>query len=144
MSDSSPKVCRKIVREDFNDLRAVVHYTKAAHRIGLWESERILIERFFPKKSAQILEAGCGAGRVSVALWEAGYRDIHAFDFAEELLAQAQSLALEKEADVGFFHADATRLEKCEILEGALFDGVLFARTASLLSPRGSPHLHHS
>mgnify|MGYP003648701670 CR=1 len=143
------KVSKKIVREDFNDLRAVVHYTKAAHRIGLWESERIIIERFFPKKSVQLLEAGCGAGRVSVALWEAGYRDIHAFDFAEELLAQAQSLALEKEADVGFFHADATRLEKCEILEDALFDGVLFLFNGLMQIPlrrnrrRALRALHH-
>lgn len=143
------KVSKKIVRGDFNDLRAVVHYTKAAHRIGLWESERILIERFFPNKSAQLLEAGCGAGRVAVALWEAGYHDIHAFDFAEELLAQAQSLAMEKEADVGFFHADATQLEKCKILEDAHFDGVLFMFNGLMQIPlrrnrrRALRALHH-
>ena len=95
------------VREDFNDVRAVVHYTKAAHARGLWESERILVEQFFPNKAAQLLEAGCGAGRVSVALAEAGYRSLHAFDFAEELLAQAQSLVIERNVNVTLFHADA-------------------------------------
>ncbi len=123
---ASIKVTKETVREDFNDLCAVVHYTKAAHRIGLWESERILIERFFPDKSARLLEAGCGAGRVTVALWEAGYHELMAFDFAEELLAQAHSLALEREADITFFHADATKLEKCSILEDDKFDGALF------------------
>ena len=143
------QVSKKIVREDFNDLRAVVHYTKAAHRIGLWESERILIERFFPDKTAQYLEAGCGAGRVSVALWEAGYRELYAFDFAEELLAQAHGLALEREADVTFFHADATQLEKCEILEDAQFDGIMFLFNGLMQIPlrrnrrRALRALHH-
>lgn len=120
------KVSKAVVRDDFNDLRAVVHYTKAAHRLGLWASERMLIERFLPDKSARLLEAGCGAGRVAVALWEAGYRDVHAFDFAEELLAQAQSLALEREAGVTFFHADATRLASHPAVAEAPFDGALF------------------
>lgn len=117
---------RQTVREDFNDLRAVVHYTRAAHRLGLWASERLLIARFFPDKAARLIEAGCGAGRASVALWEEGYRDLHAFDFAEELLAQAHSLALERNAAITFFHADATRLSECHVIRDTLFDGALF------------------
>jgi len=106
------RVAGKTVREDFNDLRAVIHYTKAAHELGLWASERILIERFFPNKRARLLEAGCGAGRVSVALAESGYTQLSAFDFSEELLAQAQSLVHERKLArrVKLFFADATRL----------------------------------
>ena len=48
---------------DFNDPLAVVHYTRAAHFLGLWKSERLLIERFFPDREASLLEAGCGSGR---------------------------------------------------------------------------------
>ena len=114
------------VRADFNDLIAVVHYTRAAHELGLWASERILIERFFPDKRAHLLEAGCGAGRVAVALCEMGYRSIDAFDFAEELIAQAESLALERSARVRFFHADATALAQCHAIRDTMFDGVLF------------------
>ena len=40
------------VRADFNDPIAVVHYARAAHFLGLWKSERLLIERFFPDLSA--------------------------------------------------------------------------------------------
>lgn len=123
---SRPPVSRATVRADFNDLTAVVHYTRAAHELGLWASERILIARFFPDKGARLLEAGCGAGRVAVALWELGYRHLHAFDFAEELLAQAQSLAIERKAGVTLFHADATRLAQNPTLPAAPFDGVLF------------------
>lgn len=96
------------VREHFNAVECVVHYTRAAHRLGLWASERLLIERFFPDRTAALLEAGCGAGRATIALWELGYRRLTAFDFAEELVEQAQSLARERgAAGVHVVHADA-------------------------------------
>lgn len=119
------------MREDFNDLRAVVHYTRAAHELGLWESERQLIARFFPDHNAPLLEAGCGAGRVTIGLWELGYHQLHAFDFSEELLAQAQSLMHERNATPVLFHADATRLKESNLLgdftsEETGFGGALF------------------
>ncbi|AHF93020.1 methylase [Opitutaceae bacterium TAV5] len=121
------RISSAIVREDFNDVRAVVHYTKAAHELGLWQSERLLFERFFPDRAASLLEAGCGAGRVSIALQALGYRKLTAFDFAEELLAQAQSLADERRARITFFHADARHLAAHPLAEErAPFDGVFF------------------
>ena len=115
MAKSSPlrPVTAAQVRADFNDLRAVLHYTKAAHNLGLWASERLMLERILPPPPAAdfpILEAGCGAGRVSVALHSLGYRNITAFDFASELVEQAQSLAAERCATITFHHADATKL----------------------------------
>lgn len=105
------KIDSATVRADFNDLLSVVHYTRAAHELGLWRSERTLIERFFPDRTAPLLEAGCGAGRVTLGMWELGYRHLTAFDFAEELVDQARSLAAERQADaITFLHADATRL----------------------------------
>ncbi len=105
------KISAATVRTDFNDLLAVVHYTRAAHGLGLWASERALIERFFPGRDALLLEAGCGAGRVTLGLWTLGYRRITAFDFAEELVDQAISLAAERGAGgIEFLVADATAL----------------------------------
>ena len=124
------KITAATVRADFNDLVAVVHYTRAAHELGLWASERKLIERFFPDRSAPLLEAGCGAGRVSIALWTLGYRALTAFDFADELVDQARSLAAERGADTGphavrFLHADATRLHECHVISDT-FSGAFF------------------
>lgn len=51
------------VRADFNAVEAVLHYTRAAHRLGLWESERTLIERFFDPALYRIVtfdQRGCG------------------------------------------------------------------------------------
>lgn len=115
------KISSTTVRDDFNDLVAVMHYTRAAHNLGLWQSERTLIERHFPNRNAPLLEAGCGAGRVTLGMWQLGYRNVTAFDFAQELLDQARSLAAERGADTGpnairFLHADATCLSKCHLL----------------------------
>ncbi len=114
------KISAATVRADFNDLLSVVHYTRAAHELGLWASERTLIERFFPDRSAPLLEAGCGAGRVTLGLWQLGYHHLTAFDFAEELVDQARSLSIERHAEaIHFHHADATQLppEICHPLD---------------------------
>jgi SAM-dependent methyltransferase len=110
------KISAATVRADFNDLRAVVHYTRAAHELGLWASERALISRFFPRRDARLLEAGCGAGRVTLGLWERGYRHLTAFDFADELVDQARSLAAERDAGaIRFLQADATNVTLREL-----------------------------
>lgn len=114
------KITSATVRADFNDLQAVVHYTRAAHDLGLWASERALIDRFFPILRGPLIEAGCGAGRVTLGLWALGYRRLTAFDFAEELIDQARSLALERKATgITFLHADATDLTRCHRRDGA-------------------------
>jgi SAM-dependent methyltransferase len=121
------KISTTTVCADFNDPVSVAHYARAAHFLGLWLSERTLIERFFPDKGAPLLEAGCGAGRVTLGLWEAGYRQLTAFDFAAEPLDQARHLARERGADaIRFLHADATALDLCHPLVDTLFAGALF------------------
>lgn len=117
--DSQQKISGDTVRADFNALESVVHYSRAAERLGLWASERKLIEQHFSDLRAPLLEAGCGTGRVTLALAELGYTRITAFDFAEELLAQARAFAREKKVTrrIRFHHADATRLDaKCNLL----------------------------
>lgn len=125
------KITGDTVRADFNDLPAVLHYTRAAHELGLWASERALITRFFPDLSAPLLEAGCGAGRVTLGLWQLGYRQLTAFDFARELVDQAQSLADERGASsLRLRHGDATRLgDELDVWrapDGGRFRGALF------------------
>ncbi len=121
------KITAATVRADFNDSVAVAHYARAAHFLGLWESERILIERFFPDKAAPLLEAGCGAGRATLGLWQLGFTQITAFDFAEELVEQAGYLAAERGATaITLLVADATDLKKSHPLRDTVFFGALF------------------
>ncbi len=132
-SEPVRKITGATVRADFNALESVVHYSRAADRLGLWASERQLIEQHFPDHSAPLLEAGCGTGRVTLALAALGYTKITAFDFAEELLDQARHFAREKKLTrrIRFLHADATQLvgsveDDGPDLKAASFTGVLF------------------
>lgn len=131
MNPPVDKITGATVRDDFNAINTVLHYTRAAHFIGLWKSEVALIERYFPEKTARLLEAGCGAGRVAVGLWHQGYRDITAFDFASELVEQAVNLAQEQGiAGITFLQADATDLSATPhsafSTPHSSFDGALF------------------
>ena len=124
---AAKKITAATVRDDFNDPVAVIHYARAAHFMGLWASERLLIERHFTDLSTPLLEAGCGAGRATLGLWDAGYRNLTAFDFAEELLDQARTLATERgAAAIRFHNADATALVKCPAIGDVTYGGALF------------------
>lgn len=105
------KLTGETVRADFNSVESVLHYTRSVDRVGLWASEVAMIERYFPKKSARLLEAGCGTGRATLGLVELGYSRLVAFDFAEELLEQARDFAAKRKVKgIRFLHADATTL----------------------------------
>jgi hypothetical protein len=67
---------------------------------------------------------------VTLGLWDLGFQRITAFDFAEELVAQARSLAADRGAQaIRFRHADATQLEAGQLAAEpphAPFGGALF------------------
>ncbi len=65
----------------FSNDAVILEYARAVKNVGLWNSEKILIEKFIPK-SAKILELGAGAGRVSFALKNLGYENLTITDFA--------------------------------------------------------------
>jgi ubiquinone/menaquinone biosynthesis C-methylase UbiE len=126
MKKKQQKITIQAVKDHFNDPIAVVHYTRAAHKLGLWKSEEILIDRFFQDKEARLLEAGCGAGRAALGLWNKGYKNIVAFDLADEPIEQAKSLVREKGAEaIKFYVADATDLTQQPCFKKK-FDGILF------------------
>ncbi len=124
------KITAETVRDEFNDPRLVAHYTRAAYNLGLWASERRMIERWLPDRSAPLLEAGCGAGRVTLGLWELGYRNLTAVDFAPEPLDWARRLAALRGATIRFVEADVTILQRTAFPSGQpppdRFAGVLF------------------
>lgn len=155
---AAKKITPATVRADFNDPVAVIHYARAAHFMGLWASERVLIGRYFTDLTAPLLEAGCGAGRATLGLWDAGYKNLTAFDFAAELIDQARSLATTRgAAAIRFLHADATKLppeichltddkprispfegrtENCHPLDDKRFGGALFLFNGLMQIPR--------
>ena len=61
------KVNTEFIRKSFTTEKTVSDYTKAVKEIGLWESEKMMIKRYFNPED-RILDIGCGAGRTTIGL----------------------------------------------------------------------------
>ncbi len=124
----------EIVKNYFENPNVVSDYLKAAEDVGLWQSERIVIEKFAPNKDCAILELGCGAGRISHGLCLLGYSNITATDFSENMVRAAQFL-FDKYGDSAFAEVcDATKI----CYDSESFDVVVFGFNGLMQIPKHS------
>jgi ubiquinone/menaquinone biosynthesis C-methylase UbiE len=100
------------------------HYARAAVQVGLWASERRLIEEAWGKES-RLLELGCGAGRVGLGLLKLGYSELRVTDFSPTMVDMAKGVL----ADAHEAWADRVEVaDACSLpYADASFDGVIFA-----------------
>lgn len=85
---------------------------------GLYEGEKIVLERHFPPPPARILDLGCGAGRTTAALEAMGY-DVVAIDLSADLVDEARRRVQHTRVE----QMDARYLDFLD----AEFDAVLFS-----------------
>jgi ubiquinone/menaquinone biosynthesis C-methylase UbiE len=81
--------------------------------------EKYLLEKYIKKRDAKIIEAGTGGGRLSLYLYDNGFKNIFAFDFVSEMINSAKA----KNNKIDFVEADATDLS---IIEDARFDYAIY------------------
>ena len=119
------------IKNYFDKPQVVADYAAAAENVGLWNSERKI---FFSKigKEEKILELGCGAGRISLGLWENGYRDITATDFAPNMVAAAREIFARRNADIKTRVCDAINPD----FEDESFDAVIFGFNGLMQIPK--------
>lgn len=110
-----------VVKNYYNDPKVVKHYAEATVQVGLWKSEEKVFRRVFQNEDS-ILECGCGTGRISMGLWEIGYRNLLATDFAREQILEARRMARILNYRIHWKVEDATQLS----FEDGLFEGVIF------------------
>lgn len=110
------------VRGYFNEVGTVQHYAKAVANVGLWESEKLLFNRYFSRKD-KLLDLGCGAGRASIGLWEEGFESVLGTDLAESMVLESREIAECLGCPFHFQREDATDLS----FGDGSFDGVVFA-----------------
>ena len=76
-------------KKSYNETEIVNYYTDF-NAAGLFHYEEILIEKYF-KTEGRTLDIGCGAGRVTIPLYERGYQ-ITGMDYAEKMIAAAKAV----------------------------------------------------
>lgn len=100
----------------------VKRYGEAIDNVGLWNSEKIMFEKYI-NKSDKILDIGCGAGRTTINLYKLGYKNIIGVDLSTNLIEYAQNYVKKNNLDIDFKNGDATNLE----YEDNTFDVVIFS-----------------
>jgi len=118
MSDT--RILQEEIIEEFSSPVVEEKYLNIAEN-GLWESEKKLIEKYFTKGSS-ILDVGCGSGRTTIPLHEAGYQVV-GLDITPKMIQIAKKVANSKNLDIKYQIGDATKLQ----LESNSLDNALFA-----------------
>ncbi|WP_214484557.1 class I SAM-dependent methyltransferase [Bacillus sp. SM2101] len=101
---------------------AVNYYSDATQRIGLWQSEKYVAEKYFTKKG-RILDIGCGTGRTTIGLYELGFNNVLGLDLSPHMVNEALIISENKGYNLNFVQGDATKLT----FENDLFDYAIFS-----------------
>lgn len=100
----------------------VERYSRAIEKVGLWNSEKIIFQKYI-KEESKILDLGCGAGRTTINLYKNGFTNIIGLDIADKLIEFANHYSKKNNLDIKFVVGDATNLEYSD----NSFDIVLFS-----------------
>lgn len=107
---------------DYYNLKSSVDKYGKSIEYGLWASEEKIFAKYI-RKDNNILDLGCGAGRTTINLYKAGYKNIIGLDLAKNLVAYAKKYCKENNLDLEFTQGDATQLP----FEENRFDVVIFS-----------------
>ena len=129
-------VDQNFVRESWEDADHARDYVEAVTTVGLWESERRLMDRYVPRDGA-VLDIGCGAGRTTFGLYDTGYQHVTGYDLSTTMIAAARRIARERALLVRFDVGDAASLPYAD----ASFDGALFSSQGLMCIPGGERRL---
>lgn len=109
MASSSRKIDLAYARELCRGDSFVQAHVEAVEKVGLWESEKILAQHFFPGEG-RILDLGCGAGRATFGLYELGFAEVEGLDVVPEMIEAAKKLSEARELTIPFQVGSATDL----------------------------------
>ena len=114
------KNLQKHIIDEFSSDITEDRYLKAAEA-GLWQSEEILIRKYF-KTGSTILDIGCGTGRTTIPLHELGYK-VLGVDITPKMIENAKKIADSKSLNIRYEIGDATKLK----YQDSSFDNALFS-----------------
>lgn len=118
------------IKECYESKDLIKHYENAVARVGLWVSEEKIFQKLF-NRNQSLLELGCGAGRISIGLWELGYRYLMGVDFSKGMIKVARRINKVLEYGVHFHVGDAKALS----FDDNSFDGIIFGFNGMMQIP---------
>lgn len=80
----------------------------------------------------KILDIGCGAGRITFALYDLGYKNILGIDLSEEMITECNSIKGNRNANINFLVADAAKIP----FEDNSFDVCIFSFNGLMTIPK--------
>jgi len=110
------------VRAAFGNTARVAHYRHQVEHVGLWASERVVLDRDLVR-ARPILDLGCGSGRVALGVVAAGHEAVSGLDLTPELVKVARQVADARGHQVDFRVGNAKALP----YDDATFGTVIFA-----------------
>jgi SAM-dependent methyltransferase len=110
-----------LVIEEFSSDETQRFYREKA-KVGLWDSEKRIIKRYFTRTDAALLDLGCGTGRTTIPLARSGYRVI-GVDLTPAMIENARAIAKEQNLTIDYRIGDATQLA----FDEKAFDYALFS-----------------
>ena len=116
------KVDKDFIKKSFSAKKTVSEYTRAVEEIRLWESEKIMIKKYFNSES-RILDIGCGAGRTTIGLYRLGYHLVEGLDLSEAMIVQVRRISKKLNYNITFRVGDAACLD----YDDETFDAALFS-----------------
>lgn len=111
----------------------VEKYRCAIEDIGLWNSEKYIINKYFSLND-NILDVACGAGRTTYGMYKLGYKNIVGIDFSKEMINSARQYMPTK---IKFYCCNMyeTPFNACS------FDDVLISYNALMMVPTHSARI---
>lgn len=123
------KINQDFVTKAFGEKAVQEGYIKEAES-GLWDSEKMMIDKYFTKKGAKILDLGCGTGRTTIPLKKYGF-EVIGVDITPQMIKNAKEIAKKKNIKIDYKVEDAINLKFKE----NSFDYVLFSNQGWAMIP---------
>lgn len=128
--ENNNKIDSNYIVKAYNSPEGVLKYLKAISEIGLWESEKKVIQRYVDTND-YILDIGCGVGRVTYNLFLQGYKSICGIDLSEEMIKAAINYIKNYNCNINYVVGDAANLP----FQDNLYNSVLFLFNGLMLIP---------